>query len=185
MNCPARTPIRRTSCRVTGVQGARSVRPTMRGYRQSRIFSLWSGALYLSLDLCGHRGLHFHLYLTNNQKKTRDKHDHTKVPYMKRYTLYTDESEYMQPKELRSGGPIVSTDLTDTYLIRVRPTAPAGYSPTSPPPALAQGILLQNMCGLAHAGRAGSQHRGTPDRLHALHETESGGRVEWVGLEQE
>ena len=114
-------------------------------------FSLSGRVLSLSLAISSDISVASISIYDNTRGKPRDEHGHTRVPYMKRYTLNTDKSEFMQPKVYRSrywsGGPIVSTRLTRICLIRVRPRAQAGYSPTSPPPALAQGILLQARAG--------------------------------------
>ena len=56
-----------------------------------------------------------------------------------------------------------STCLIRTCLIRVRPRAQSGCAPTSPPPALPQGILLQ--------ARTGSRTQGMQARNIAIRRT--------------
>ena len=57
-----------------------------------------------------------------------------------------------------------STCLIRTCLIRVRPRAQSGCAPTSPPPALPQGILLQ--------ARTGSRTQGMQARNIAVRRTD-------------
>ena len=75
--CPTTFPL--TPCRVACVRGTRNACPTKRGYRQSRVFSLGSGALSLSLNLTRHRS-RFHSLYDKSRRKTRDGHSHTRVP---------------------------------------------------------------------------------------------------------
>ena len=99
-------PVPATSCRVARVRGTRSARPTDRGYRQSRVFSLGSGAHSLSLNLIGHSS-RFHSYISTKAEERHGTDTVTlRVPdgTVQHETVHTSHGQSstginMQPKE--------------------------------------------------------------------------------------